>query len=372
MSRIAFDARKLADFGIGTYIRGLVTALAEIDSRNRYLLLGDGSTEEARSLRLPDNFSWIAESSPGYSLRELWTVSRRVRAVHADLLHVPHYVLPLLPGCPTVVTIHDLIHLRFPEQRSALERAYARFMIGRALRSSAVAIAVSAATRSELIERFGETARSVRVILNGVDERFRERPEQRQLESTWDRLGVRPGYLLFVGNPKPHKNLSALLQAHEQLSNDLDGAPPLVLAGTRPDDPALEGGGRKGQVLALGRVADDLLPALYRGASFLVAPSLWEGFGLPAAEAMAAGTPVIAADRGALPEVVGDAGILLDVDRPEELRGAIRRLLDSPPLREELARRGLQRSASFRWRSTAEATLEIYDRLLERGAGGAE
>jgi len=359
MTTIVLDARKLRDFGIGTYVRGLVGGLAQLDDESRYVLLGDPA--HAADLPLPDNFSWRAERSPGYSLRELWSVSRAANAAGADLFHSPHYVLPLRLACPSVVTIHDLIHLRFPDLKGPVERGYARVTIARALRTARHTIAVSEATRDELRAAFGPLADRVTTIPNGVDERFRTPTDPAILAATLDRFGLRPGYLLFVGNPKPHKNLTLLLAAHVRLRARLAGAPPLVLAGV---DRAAVVGSSDG-VVALGTVDDDDLPALYRGARALVVPSRWEGFGLPAVEAMACGTPVVAAARGALPEVVGDGGLLYDGDDLEALLAALERILDDDALAAGLAESGRRRSAGYSWREAAARTLELYRRALD-------
>ena len=363
MSRIVLDARKLADFGIGTYIRGLLLGLAAVDREHEYHLLGDPAGLSA--LSLPERFRPVAESADGYSLRELRSVSRAARRLGADLLHVPHYVVPLRPPCPVVTTIHDLIHLRFPELRTPLERLYARTMLGRAVRRSRRVVAVSRTTRDELVERLGAPPDRIVVVPNGVDDRFRRRLPASEVAAALATVGLAPGYLLFVGNPKPHKNLDLLLAAHRQLRRQPGSAPLLVVAGDPGSVPAATESVRR-----LGRVADDLLPALYQGAAITVVPSRWEGFGLPALEAMAGGTPVVAARAGALPEVIGEAGVLVEPDDAGALASALRALLDDPERRAELARRGPERAAGFRWQETARATLDVYRQAQEPAAEG--
>ena len=367
MTTIAIDARKIADFGIGTYLRGLIGALARLDRDHRYLLLGGDEAAAALPL-LPGNFRWVEERAPGYSLRELVTVSRAVRRERVDLFHAPHYVLPLALPCPAVVTIHDLIHLRFPELRSPLERTYARWMIGRATRRAARVIAVSEATARELADRFGVDPQRVEVIPNGVDERFHREVPAAEVEAMLAALELAPGYLLFVGNPKPHKNLERLLAAVARLAGRPGGPPTLVLAGDRDDDSPLPrqiaAAGLGAAVRRLGHLPDADLPALYRGAALLVQPSLWEGFGLPVAEAMALGVPVIAADRGALPEVAGDAALLVDPEDVAAIAAAIASLLDDPAVRADLAQRGRRRAAGLHWEGAARRTLAVYEAAL--------
>ncbi|GMU65156.1 MAG: glycosyl transferase [Acidobacteriota bacterium] len=375
MKTIAIDARKIGDFGIGTYVRGLIGALARLDAAHRYLLLaGPEGPETLRNL--PGNFRWVDERSPGYSLRELVTLPRALRRAGADLFHAPHYVLPLGLPCPAIVTVHDLIHLRFPGQRTRLELAYARWMIGRATRIAARVLAVSEATATELVDRFDVERDRVEVIANGVDEEFRREVSEVELAAALAELDLAPGYLLFVGNPKPHKNLERLLEAYSRLRAARAVTPALVLAGDRDGDRSPVSGwiaaaGLEGSVVRVGHLPAARLPALYRGAALLVQPSLWEGFGLPVAEAMAAGVPVVAADRGALPEVAGDAARLVDPDDPAAIAAAIGALLDDPVAAAELGRRGRARSAAFRWQETARRTLAVYRRVLGEGPGSA-
>jgi alpha-1,3-rhamnosyl/mannosyltransferase len=237
-------------------------------------------------------------------------------------------------------------------------------------------IAVSRATAEELVASFPAATGKVDVVPNGVDDSFRRPPTEAEMRSALVPAGLEPGYLLFVGNPKPHKNLERLLAAYRRLLDRRPGAPPLVLVGEREsrDSPVtawIARAGLEAQVRRLGHQRAERLPALYRGAAMLLQPSLWEGFGLPVAEAMATGTPVVASARGALPEVTEDAALLVDPEDEEALAGAIAALLDDPERRAELGRRGRERAGRFRWEETARLTLEVYRRALAGGRGGA-
>ncbi len=373
---IAIDARKVDDFGIGTYLRGLIGALARLDREHRYLLLAGPEGPDVLP-HLPGNFRWIEERAPGYSVRELFAFAAPLRREQVDLFHAPHYVLPFALPCPAVVTIHDLIHLRFPELRSRLELGYARFMIARSLRRAARVIAVSSSTAADLVGEFGTPSERIAVVPNGVDEEFRRDRGEGEVRATLDRLGLEPGYLLFVGNPKPHKNLGRLLAALALLRSGGTTIPPLVLAGDRagsrsPVPEMIRAAGVQSAVVSLGHLAAADLPALYRGAVMLVQPSLWEGFGLPVAEAMAVGTPVVAARRGALPEVAEDSALLVDPESVPEIAAAIASLLGDPAQRSELARRGRERAARFRWDEAARATLAVYRAVLAAHHGDRE
>ena len=368
MSRIVFDARKVADFGIGSYIRGLLAGLAAVDRENEYVLLGDPARAPFLPA-LPESFTWRLELAPGYSLRELWSVSRSARAAAADLFHAPHYVLPLRLPCPAVATIHDLIHLRFRRFRTPLERVYARAMVARTLRLASRTIVGSLATAAELRERFGALAAHVVTVPYGVEDAFFSEVPAARLAETLARHGLAPGYLLFVGNPKPHKNLAALLSAYARLRRDRDAAPPLVLVGASGDSGVVARARESSGVRVLGKVAFDDLPPIYRGATCVVVPSLWEGFGLPAAEAMACGVAVAVSSRGGLVELAGDAAPTFDPENEVEMASVIGRLLDDESFRLRCAERGRERAARLRWRSAAAATLEVYRQALAERSG---
>ncbi len=367
---IAVDARKLADFGIGTYLRGLLLALARIDSASRYLLLAPRS---ARDLLpgLPGNFSWIDEDARGYSLREQWSLSRHLARVRPDLFHSPHYVLPARIPARLVVTIHDLIHLAFPEfLPHPLAVYYARLLLRRAVRRADRIVTVSAATAADLGQRLGVARERIDVIWNGVDDGFRRRLKAPELERALAAFGLAPGYFLFLGNPKPHKNLERVVRAFARL-------PPgerLVVAGGSAVAPDLRQWARElglgESLVTLGRIEPKRLPALVQGAVALVFPSLYEGFGLPLVEAMAAGTPAIASTTPALAEIAGGAAELVDALDVGAIAAAMARLAADPARRSELTRAGLVRSEAFRWETCAASTLAVYRRVLAGPAQG--
>lgn len=373
---IVIDARKILDFGIGTYIRNLILQLAEIDGhhrdgRHRYVLLVPTKEADAIGLgELPPNFSTFAESAPVYSVGELFAVSRTLRRVGADIYHATHYVLPFRPPCPSIVTIHDLIHLLFPDflpNRRAL--LYARAMLRRAGKVAERVIAVSEHTAQDLVAHLGIPRSKIDVILNGVEPQFSEKPQPAEDRAVLQRHRLDPGYLLFVGNPKPHKNLQRVLEAYAQAKSQLPELVDLVCVGAGD-------GGRQIEKLAasleveqfvrvLGFVDHQHLPALYRAASMLLSPGLYEGFGLPVVEAMASGTPVITSNTSALAEVAGNAALLVDPLNTEAIAQAIGLLSRSPSAQQALITVGKARAQNFQWRIAAEQTLAIYQGVLE-------
>ena len=370
--RVAFDARKLHDFGIGTYIQGLLREFVALGVPEELVVYRSPDAEVPPVLEAAARIEWRLESAPPYSVAELWRLARRARRDRAQLFHAPHYVCPPVLACPAVVTIHDLIHLRFPDWRGRpLAPLYARVMLRLAVWRAARVITVSESTRRDLERWLRARPERIRVIPNGVAPHFGPAADPVALQAGLGKLGLAAPYLLFVGNPMPHKNLPRLLDAFARLPAEL-GA--LVVAGVRPAarpalDRAVETRGLRARVTVFAPLPEALMPLLYQGASLLVIPSLWEGFGLPALEAMACGTPVVASDRGALPEVIGDAGVLVDPTNVDALREAMYNLAVHTPLRAALRAAGLVRARAFSWRHAAEATVGVYREALAGGSG---
>ncbi|HEV3073660.1 MAG TPA: glycosyltransferase, partial [Thermoanaerobaculia bacterium] len=234
--RIGIDARKLQDFGIGTYVRNLIRALADLDTGSlalRYLLLVRPEDREQLA-DLSANFELTVESSPVYSLREFVTLSWQLWRQRLDLYHATHYVLPAALTPRVVVTIHDIIHLLYPEfLPSRMAFLYARRMIHRSLTRGDRIIAVSQNTRADLMQQFAMDGRKIEVIYNGVEDVFRRRLPDEEIERWLRSLGIARPYLLFVGNPKPHKNLDTVVQAYARARRLAPFDAPLVCVGNR-------------------------------------------------------------------------------------------------------------------------------------------
>ena len=367
---IGLDARKLSDFGIGTYIRNLIHSLSEIDQENSYTLFV-GQKHEDALLDLPDNFRTVVERSPVYSARELAALSWRLFRLDLDLYHSTHYVLPAMVPCRAVVTIHDIIHLLYPEfLPSSLAFFYAQRMIRRSLTRGDRIIADSQNTKTDLMDYFDVDGRKIRVIYPGVTNTFRQQLERSELEATLTDLGFENPYLLFVGNPKPHKNLDNVIKAYARALAISDFDADLVCVGDRSGSEfkirqRAENLGIASRVRLLGHVSDEVLPAIYQGATVFIYPTLYEGFGLPVVEAMASGVAVITSSTSALKEVAEGYGHLVNPLDIEETAEAIAQCMTDVEHREALAKLGARRSEEFRWSKTAEQTLEVYMSVLQ-------
>ena len=288
---------------------------------------------------------------------------RRAVRAGARLLHCPVGVAPARSRLPLVITVNDVMVLEHPEWFTRANALQQRLVLPRALQRAARVLAPSRYTRDRLVETCNVDPAVVEIVPYGVSERFGPGPAS---AAALNSLGVRAPYVLAVGTLQPRKNLVAAVRAFERLATE--GAPhALVIAGARGwrDEAfldALQQPAVRERVLVLGKVPDEDLVALYQGAECLVFPSLYEGFGFPALEAMACGTPVVCANRTSLPEVVGDAAVTVDPEDPDALRAALDELLASATRRQELAAAGLARAAEFTWERSAELTVGAYGR----------
>jgi glycosyltransferase involved in cell wall biosynthesis len=370
--RIAIDARKLRDYGIGTYVRNLLRHLARLDHSTEYVVLcGEADCDDTRNLG--ENFRPVPERSPNYSIREQVSVPLDLRREGVDLFHAPHYVLPPLTPCRSVVTIHDCIHLRFPQYLpSRLGYAYARSSMWIAAHRSSRVMTVSEASKRDILEYFHVPETKIDVIPNAIDERFGETPAPEDVERVRERYQLNERFVLYAGNIKPHKNIERLIEAFYELREQqgFEDVKLLIIGDEISKYASLRRSVHRHKlhkhVRFFGFVSDSTLAILYRLASVFVFPSLYEGFGLPPLEAMSSGTPVITSNVSSLPEVVGDAALLIDPYDPHAIADAMRRLLTDDALREDLREKGRARARHFSWERSIRRVREIYGEVLDR------
>jgi glycosyltransferase involved in cell wall biosynthesis len=368
--RIGIDARKLRDFGIGTYIRNLLKQLARIDQATEYVLLCR-PTDVAIVNELGLNFRAVAEAARPYSVAEQVRIPLALRRENVDLFHAPHYVLPPLTHCKSVVTIHDVIHLLFPQYLPGrLAHAYARASMWAAAKRSDRILTVSETSKHDILRRFKVPAEKIVVIYNAIDERFNVVPSPEQVMRVRERYQLDQRYVLYVGNIKPHKNLERLIDAFAQLRRTgVDDVQLLIIGDEISKFPALRRAVHRHKlhkhVRFLGFVTIETLAVLYRLASVFVFPSLYEGFGLPPIEAMASGTPVVTSNVSSLPEVVGDAALLVDPYDPASIADGMRQVLTDALLCAALSSRGRRRAEQYSWQQSIEQVHRIYQEVLQ-------
>ncbi len=371
--RIGIDARKLHDFGIGTYIQNILRQLARIDREWEYVLLCRPDDRDWLS-HLGPNFRPVIVRAAPYSISEQFSVPWRLLRERVQLFHSPHYVLPPLVMCPSVVTIHDCIHLLFPQYLpSRLAPVYARVFMWWATTRAVRVLTVSEASKHDILRFFRIPDEKVVVIHNAIDERFRMPPPDEEAYRIRERFQLHEPFLLYAGNVKPHKNLERVIEALAQLhANGFDQLKLLIIGNDISRYAtlrrAVHAHNLHRYVRFLGFVPDQTLAILYRMSSVFVFPSLYEGFGLPPLEAMASGTPVVTSNVSSLPEVVGSAAVLVDPHDSHAIAEGIAHVLFDPQLRATLRERGLERSATFSWEPAARALRGIYQTVArEKG-----
>ena len=316
------------------------------------------------------NFRAIVETAKSYSLAEQWRIPLAVARARADLLHEPHYVLPPLTRCRTVVTIHDCIHLRFPEYLpSRAAYFYARAMIRLAARKANRVLTVSEASKRDILHYTGVAPEKVAVVYNGLDARFAAVPDAAAIDRVQQRFQLDHPFVLYVGNIKPHKNLERLIAAFSMARPDgPDGLKLVVIGDETSNYPSVRQAVHRHRldkhVRFFGFQPAATLVVFYRLARAFVFPSLYEGFGLPPLEAMANETPVVTSNVSSLPEVAGDAALLVDPYDVASIAGGIRRAVNDEPLRQALIARGRERARQFSWAKSAADTLAAYRHVL--------
>jgi glycosyltransferase involved in cell wall biosynthesis len=358
--KILFDARVLGNqmHGIARYCQNLLQQLLAEDGGHEYLVLTGGP-------EIRDRFSptarvrWIRSRTPLYGIQEQLLIPYQLRGETFDLFHSPTYTIPLLFSAKGIITIHDLIHILFPRDYGLRHRLYYSLFTRRVVSRCLKIFTVSENSKKDIIALLKGKDRQIAVTPNGLDPKWVPQPPD---AGFLDRHGLSNGFLLFVGNPRPHKNFSRVLAAFNKLNLEDGYEGKLVAVGIDPQD--LPGDLRKG--VAFFPISNDLeLRLLYSGADFLAAPSLYEGFGLPVLEAMACGCPVLIGNQGALPEVAGEAGMAVDPYQVSAILEGMKKILHDKELSRRMRERGIKQAAGYTWERTARTVLETY-RVLER------
>lgn len=365
--RIGIDVRKINDFGIGTYIQNLVKHLLELDKQNPYFLFFNHRDIEHFSYP-KEQVVKLMNNSPKYSVREHFSLSHQAKKYEIQLFHEPHYTLPYFLKCKKVVSVHDLIHLKFPQYLPGKKAyIYAKFMLGQTLKKADKILTGSKNTKNDIMEIFKTNQEKIEVIYYGVDEMFKPIKDQNLLENFRNKYKLPTKYILYSGSMRKHKNLENALKAYSRLK---DKSYDLVLAGVGlQNQKVLEPMLKELKITERVKIIPFLdyieLVLLYNSASVLFFPTLYEGFGLPVLEAMACGIPVVSSNNSSIAEVSGDAAVLVNPANLKEMAESLEKILDETPLRQKMISRGLERAKMFSWKKTAEQTLKIYQELSE-------
>ncbi len=353
--------------GIGRYARELVRALARVDSTNQYLLfVPRDARSDLMAWNWPCNFSIVRAAMTERLLAALWHRARLPLPIEAmigkvDVFYSPDFLLPPTWARRTLVTIHDMSYVRVPECFPQVLKDYLNRGVPRSVHRANLILADAASTREDLVQIYGVSEEKVRVLYSGVDERFRPDVPESERTQAQSHLGLEGPYVLSVGTIQPRKNFTRLIQAFAKLVSKSEpriSNLKLVIAGGRgwmynEVYQTVERLHLVDRVLFPGFVADEDLPALYSMASAFIYPSLYEGFGLPVAEAMACGIPVVSSQASSLPEVAGEAALYFDPCDVEAMTDALYRALTDTTLRADLRAKGLEQVKRFSWDDAA-------------------
>jgi glycosyltransferase involved in cell wall biosynthesis len=377
--KVAIDIRRMTEFGIGTYIRNVVRTLARLDRESKYFLIGLPA-KVAECGPLPPNFHAVPLADADNTFRGSLEFRAIVRRLHCDVVHIPHlFWIPRGLPCPYIVTVHDLLeHMYGAHDGSTLRRSLHFQLTRRALGKAARVLAVSQFTKSEIEKLFAIPGERIEVLYNAIDERFlrgHASPSDRELIA--QRYLVNYPFLLYAGAIRPHKNVVRIIEAFSALKTELEKEHQmpdlkLIIIGddlsSHPDlRRTVIRSGVQNDVRFLGFVPIEVLRIFYDVAQVFVFPSLYEGFGLPPLEAMAHGTPVVTSNTSSLPEVAGNAAVLVNPENVFEIRRALQKALLDSALRERMKERGYEQAQRFSWTTSVARILEVYREVAGKG-----
>jgi glycosyltransferase involved in cell wall biosynthesis len=367
--RIGIDARFYSEAGIGRYIRNLISELSKIDNENQYFIFLLNKNFDKVSL--PKNFTKVRANFKWYGFSEQIKFPQLLGKYKLDLVHFPHFNIPIFYRGPFVVTIHDLIHQNFQMKRvtshspliyKIKQKGYSK-AFSTALKKSQKVITVSDYVKLELIDKWKVGSGKIVVTKEAAEEKFitlSRKISNAQAKKTLDKYNIHPPFIYYLGNAHPHKNVEGLINAFMILRKNYQYLT-LVLSGH--DHYFWERIKKENQqkdIIYTGYVTDEEAIAILKSAACYVQPSFEEGFGIPLLEAFAVGTPVASSDAASLPEVGGDAATYFDPKNPENMAKIIQNVLNNQKLRTDLIKKGQERYKLFSWEKMAKETLRIY------------
>ncbi len=378
--RVAIDIRPIRDFGVGTYIRNVVRTLGQLDQTSDYFLIG--GRDRVREIgKLPPNFRVVPFTAEENSPRSYLGFAQVLRHYACDLVHIPHlYWSPLYVPCPYVLTVHDLLDFMYRAHNgSGLRRTAYRYLTHRILTHAARILAVSHFTKMDIQRLFKIPDEQIEVVYNAIDDRFRVgHATEADREMIAERYQCNYPFILYAGRISPHKNVVRIIEAFSALKAELEKEGKfadlkLIIIGDEvsrhPDlRRTVIKSGVQNDVRFLGFVPIEVLRIFYDVAKIFVFPSLYEGFGLPPLEAMAHGTPVVTSNTSSLPEVVGNAAVLVNPENVFDIMRALHKVLVDQPLREKLKQRGYEQVQRFSWEASVRRILNVYREIAGESA----
>jgi glycosyltransferase involved in cell wall biosynthesis len=376
--KVGVDIRRATEFGVGTYTRNIVRALSRIDYSNEYFLIGSPQTA-AEIGDLPANFTSIALLEPDDTTKGHFEFRATVKRRGCDVVHIPQlFWVPRNLPCPYVITVHDVVeHMYRAHDRSSLRRSLHFQLTRHVLKKAGRILAVSKFTKSEIEKLFGIAGPDIEVVYNAIDERFlRGHATEADQQVLEERYLVTYPFLLYAGRISPHKNLVRIIQAFAALKAELEKQAKypdlklIIIGDELSKHPDLRRtairSGVQNDVRFMGFVPIEMLRLFYDAAKVFVFPSLFEGFGLQPLEAMAHGTPVVTSNTSSLPEVIGQAAVLVNPENVFEIMRALHRVLLDQSVRDKIRQRGYEQVKKYSWDASAQRILEVYEEIANQ------
>jgi len=350
--QIGLDIRMINYSGIGSTVRGLLDNL-EKDQLEKLVLFGEKNYQNSYPIR----FEKVPY--PIYTLTQHWGYSKILKAFNLSFFHMPHFDVPLRYDRPFAATVHDLIHILFPQYSTKFfAKTYAQILLRHVAGKARRIFTVSENTKKDLLRLFPKSKGKIKVIYPGVGDEFKP-IDEKMATSTLKKYGLEPGYFLYVGNLRPSKNTLGLIDAYLKFKRQNPVGPPLILVGKNFLKPFARGSFPPG-ITHIGETERKDLPALYSQASLFVFPSYYEGFGLPPIEAMACGAPCLVSNAGSLPEVCADSAEYVNPHVESELPRKLEMLFKDSSRLKDLKNKGLANARKFSWKKFAAETWGEY------------
>ena len=365
--KIGIDAKYIYTnkAGTGRYINNLLSHVKKIDNVNLYVELHPSSQSE---IKKTNNFLSRITNGFGEFIRCQLMLPLRTKSLGIDILHSPTFISPIITGCPVILTIYDLNHILYPETFEPLYRQYLNLLLPICAKRATKIITTSESSRKDIIGNLHVGEDKVEVIYGAASPIFGRLDTENNFQSVLKKFRIRTPYILNVGTLEPRKNISGLLKAFSMLKERKSIPHKLVIVGEKGWRhkiifKAISSLNLQDEVIFTSYISDEELMILYNKCNVFVYPSLYEGFGLPPLEAMTCGAPVITSNTSSLPEVVGNAGIMINPDNTEELCETIYTVIENNSLMENMRKKSLERAKLFSWEKSARQLLKIYSEV---------